>query len=112
MFQGSIIATCCAVVNATLRYLHSRQGAIARVMRESTVRRPPSRVLRCCRTGVEFGARMISIDHKQIKLQIWDTVCLLPTSTIISSDRRPDLGPLTPRLHHDANAPADITGDI
>ena len=23
--------------------------------------------------GVEFGARMISIDNKQIKLQIWDT---------------------------------------
>jgi GTPase SAR1 family protein len=23
--------------------------------------------------GVEFGARMISIDGKQIKLQIWDT---------------------------------------
>lgn len=23
---------------------------------------------------VEFGARMISIDGKQIKLQIWDTV--------------------------------------
>lgn len=26
-------------------------------------------------TGVEFGARMITIDGKQIKLQIWDTVC-------------------------------------
>ena len=26
--------------------------------------------------GVEFGARMISIDGKQIKLQIWDTVCV------------------------------------
>ena len=24
--------------------------------------------------GVDFGARMISIDNKQIKLQIWDTV--------------------------------------
>ena len=24
--------------------------------------------------GVEFGARMITIDNKQIKLQIWDTV--------------------------------------
>ena len=24
--------------------------------------------------GVEFGARMISIEDKQIKLQIWDTV--------------------------------------
>ena len=24
--------------------------------------------------GVEFGARMITIDSKQIKLQIWDTV--------------------------------------
>ena len=24
--------------------------------------------------GVEFGARMINIDGRQIKLQIWDTV--------------------------------------
>ena len=24
--------------------------------------------------GVEFGARMITIEGKQIKLQIWDTV--------------------------------------
>ena len=24
--------------------------------------------------GVEFGARMVSIDGKQVKLQIWDTV--------------------------------------
>ena len=29
--------------------------------------------------GVEFGARMITIDNKQIKLQIWDTVCTLPS---------------------------------
>ena len=27
-----------------------------------------------CLLGVEFGARMINIDGKQIKLQIWDTV--------------------------------------
>ena len=26
--------------------------------------------------GVEFGARMITIDGKQIKLQIWDTVII------------------------------------
>lgn len=25
--------------------------------------------------GVEFGARMINIENKQVKLQIWDTVC-------------------------------------
>lgn len=25
--------------------------------------------------GVEFGARLITIDNNQIKLQIWDTVC-------------------------------------
>ena len=25
--------------------------------------------------GVEFGARMVTIDNKPIKLQIWDTVC-------------------------------------
>ena len=24
--------------------------------------------------GVEFGARMVNIDGKQVKLQIWDTV--------------------------------------
>ncbi|VFV20898.1 ras-related protein rab-2b isoform 1 [Lynx pardinus] len=24
--------------------------------------------------GVEFGARMVNIDGKQIKLQIWDTI--------------------------------------
>lgn len=29
---------------------------------------------RCGDLGVEFGARMITIDGKQIKLQIWDTV--------------------------------------
>ena len=28
----------------------------------------------CIYLGVEFGARMITIDGKQIKLQIWDTV--------------------------------------
>ncbi|KAL3139683.1 GTP-binding protein yptc4 [Trebouxia sp. C0009 RCD-2024] len=28
--------------------------------------------------GVEFGARMINIDSKQVKLQIWDTVRLTP----------------------------------
>ena len=28
-------------------------------------------------SGVEFGARMITIDGKQIKLQIWDTVSSL-----------------------------------
>lgn len=26
--------------------------------------------------GVEFGSRTITIDNHQIKLQIWDTVCL------------------------------------
>ena len=30
--------------------------------------------------GVEFGARMISIDNKQIKLQIWDTVNIPPNT--------------------------------
>eukprot|EP00968_Pinguiococcus_pyrenoidosus_P028234 scaffold7699_cov286-Pinguiococcus_pyrenoidosus.AAC.2 len=28
--------------------------------------------------GVEFGARMINIDNKQIKLQIWDTAGQVP----------------------------------
>ena len=27
--------------------------------------------------GVEFGARMINIEGKQIKLQIWDTVSIV-----------------------------------
>jgi Ras-related protein Rab-2A len=30
--------------------------------------------------GVEFGARMIKIDEKNIKLQIWDTVSSPPLS--------------------------------
>ena len=30
--------------------------------------------------GVEFGARMINIEGKQVKLQIWDTVSLKNTS--------------------------------
>ena len=33
--------------------------------------------------GVEFGARMITIDGKQIKLQIWDT-CGQPINFIIT----------------------------
>lgn len=44
--------------------------------------------------GVEFGARMVTIDSKPIKLQIWDTVCCLfltfstfyfPPSSLVSS---------------------------
>ena len=34
---------------------------------------PPSLYPSLCFSGVEFGARMINIDGKQIKLQIWDT---------------------------------------
>lgn len=33
--------------------------------------------------GVEFGARMINIDSKQIKLQIWDTVSFIIIIIII-----------------------------
>jgi len=33
--------------------------------------------------GVEFGARMITIDSKQIKLQIWDTVIIFNNSIYI-----------------------------
>jgi hypothetical protein len=33
--------------------------------------------------GVEFGARMINIDGKQIKLQIWDTVRWLLTVAVL-----------------------------
>jgi len=41
--------------------------------------------------GVEFGARMITIDNKPIKLQIWDTVrfaslrCYFPSFIRIAS---------------------------
>lgn len=34
--------------------------------------------------GVEFGARMITIDGKQIKLQIWDTVSIGKMHCVIS----------------------------
>ena len=34
--------------------------------------------------GVEFGARMINIDGKQIKLQIWDTVRLSLSMNLLS----------------------------
>lgn len=37
-----------------------------------------------CLIGVEFGARMITIDGKQIKLQIWDTVSLFYVVFLIS----------------------------
>ena len=37
--------------------------------------------------GVEFGARMISIDGKQIKLQIWDTVSWLLIGICITCTR-------------------------
>ncbi len=33
--------------------------------------------------GVEFGARMITIDKRQIKLQIWDTVCSETASSTV-----------------------------
>ena len=33
--------------------------------------------------GVEFGARMINIEGKQIKLQIWDTVKLFPPFSLL-----------------------------
>lgn len=40
--------------------------------------------------GVEFGARMINIENKAIKLQIWDTVsaCLEGSSVCLTSDER------------------------
>jgi len=34
------------------------------------------------RVQVEFGARMVQIDNRQIKLQIWDTVRSLSTRYI------------------------------
>jgi hypothetical protein len=34
--------------------------------------------------GVEFGARMINIDGKQIKLQIWDTVSCGPDHKMLA----------------------------
>lgn len=32
--------------------------------------------------GVEFGARMVTIDGRPIKLQIWDTVCSSPSPSL------------------------------
>ena len=42
--------------------------------------------------GVEFGARMITIDNKQVKLQIWDTVTPRPP---LNSPSPPDLAAAT-----------------
>ena len=52
--------------------------------------------------GVEFGARMINIEGKQIKLQIWDTVSII----IFAARHRVDVHkylktlPLVPALIH------------
>ena len=46
--------------------------------------------------GVEFGARMINIEGKQIKLQIWDTV--LTTATCHLSPVTCHLPPVTCHL--------------
>jgi len=40
--------------------------------------------------GVEFGARMINIDNKQIKLQIWDTITAVVFSFKLGPQVRPD----------------------
>lgn len=50
--------------------------------------------------GVEFGARMITIDNKQIKLQIWDTVNL--------GAHAADAGRLAPLCHRSAARLAPI----
>ena len=41
--------------------------------------------------GVEFGARMINIEGKQIKLQIWDTVSLFHQSEFIKVTSTPKM---------------------
>ena len=42
--------------------------------------------------GVEFGARMVTIDGKHIKLQIWDTVrCALPPRARAHASRSADV---------------------
>ena len=35
--------------------------------------------------GVEFGARMVAIDGRPVKLQIWDTVCVFHFNLILVS---------------------------
>ncbi|KAL3378928.1 hypothetical protein AABB24_004711 [Solanum stoloniferum] len=40
--------------------------------------------------GVEFGARMVTIDGKPIKLQIWDTTCTCDLCCADSSFLRPN----------------------
>merc|ERR1712187_446383 len=44
--------------------------------------------------GVEFGARLINIDNKQIKLQIWDTAGQESFRSITRSDYRGAIGAL------------------
>lgn len=49
--------------------------------------------------GVEFGARMVNIDGKQIKLQIWDTTRNLQPPDLMVRGRPPAL-----QLQHGYNA--------
>lgn len=43
-------------------------------------------------TGVEFGARMVNIDGKQIKLQIWDTVRGNKNTLVLNITLKADAG--------------------
>ena len=52
----------------------------------------------CC-VGVEFGARMINIDGKQIKLQIWDTVSGILNCIYTSLLNQPPPSPTTPHTY-------------
>lgn len=56
---------------ATLCTLHAGVGKSCLLLQFTDKRFQPVHDLTI---GVEFGARMINIDGKQIKLQIWDTV--------------------------------------
>jgi hypothetical protein len=47
--------------------------------------------------GVEFGARIVNIEGKQVKLQIWDTVTM-NTNIRFLHQHRQDKNPFVPSL--------------
>lgn len=66
---GTQVSSCATV--AVLTHTHTGVGKSCLLLQFTDKRFQPVHDLTI---GVEFGARMINIDGKQIKLQIWDTV--------------------------------------
>ena len=61
------------ILLASIFFVHSGVGKSCLLLQFTDKRFQPVHDLTI---GVEFGARLINIDHHQIKLQIWDTVRL------------------------------------